>query len=248
MSKRKKSNASPMIELIVLLIQAIVILCIRVIVFIYDVITFYTSEYKIKSGNSFIKTYFDKGNYGEFKLYRKVIRVFGKAAVMTNLYLDNKNTEHTEIDVLAISNKSVYVFEMKNYGGYIYGSQKDQYWTQVLNKWSKNKFYNPLRQNYAHTKAIENYLLIDQTMITPIVVFSNRSKLSKIHVDKNTNVFQFRDALKFIKRYEKKGIDVIDDVAKGDYILKLLDRCHMPKEVKLKHIEDVKEVISNEGI
>lgn len=246
MSKRKKSNSNPVVELIVLLIQTIVILCIRLIVFIYDIITFYTSEYKIKSGHSFIKTYFDKGNYGEFKLYRKVIRIFGKAAVMTNIYLDNKNTEHTEIDVLAISSKGVYVFEMKNYGGYIYGSQKDQYWTQVLNKWTKNKFYNPLRQNYAHTKAIENYLMIDHLVITPIVVFSNRSKLSKINVDNNTNVFQFRDALKFIKRNEKKGIDMIGDVVKADYILKLLDRCQMPEEVKLKHIEDVKQLISNQ--
>jgi hypothetical protein len=246
MSKRKKPKTSPIIELIALIIQTIVVLCVRLIVFAYDIITFYTSEYKIKSGYSFIKTYFDKGNYGEFKLYRKVIRVFGKSSVMTNIYLENENTEHTEIDVLAISNKSIYVFEMKNYSGYIYGSQKDKYWTQVLNKWTKNKFYNPLRQNYAHAKAVENYLMIDYSVITPIVVFSNRSKLSKINVDKNTNAFQFRDALKFVKRNEKRGIDMIDDVAKTDYILKLLDRCHMPEEVRLKHIDDVKQLISNQ--
>ena len=248
MSKRKKSNTSPFIELIVLLTQTIVILCIRLIVFIYDITTFYISEYKAKSGNSFLKTYFDKGNYGEFLLYRKMIRIFGKASVLTNIYLENQNTEHTEIDVLAISSKGIYVFEMKNYSGYIYGSQKDKYWTQVLNKWSKNKFYNPIRQNYAHTKAVENYLMIDQSIILPIIVFSNRSKLSKINVDKNTNVFQFRDAIKYIKRNEKNELSIINDDDKMNYLIQLSDKCHMSKEVKEKHIEEVKNLINKQSV
>ncbi|MBU1020259.1 MAG: hypothetical protein KJ847_03525, partial [Firmicutes bacterium] len=100
MSKRRKKKndlADSLILLIVSLIQLIITLVYRVIIFIYDLVAFYASGYKIKSGNSFIKTYFDKGFYGEFVLYRKVCRIFGKTSVLTNLYLDNKNTETTEI-------------------------------------------------------------------------------------------------------------------------------------------------------
>ena len=172
MKKRKKYNwLEALVTLAFLIITGIVKLVIRIILFVYDVITIYTSKYSIKSGNGFFKTYFNIGNYGEFKLYRKVIRKFGRDKVYTNVYLDNKNTDYTEIDVIALSAHGIYVFEMKNYSGYIYGSENDEYWTQVLNKFSKNKFYNPLRQNYAHTKAVERYLELKENETIPVTVF-----------------------------------------------------------------------------
>lgn len=251
MSKRRKKKndlADSLILLIVSLIQLIITLVYRVIIFIYDLVAFYASGYKIKSGNSFIKTYFDKGFYGEFVLYRKVCRIFGKTSVLTNLYLDNKNTETTEIDVLSVSHKGIYVFEIKNYSGYIYGSEKDQYWTQVLNKWSKNKFYNPLRQNYAHTKAVENYLKVSKEQIIPIVVFSNNSKLSKISISEDQNVYQYSDAIRFVRRNEKNKENLILSNEKTDYLIKLLECSNMSDTVKMKHVEEVKLLQENKLI
>jgi hypothetical protein len=215
----------------------------RLVAFIYDLVTYYTTQYKLKSGNSFLKTLVNKGFYGEFQLYRKLTKKLGKHAVLTNLYLDSKNTETTEIDVLAVTQKGIYVFEMKNYGGYIYGSQKDQYWTQAMNRFVKHKFYNPLRQNYAHIKAVESYLKINTEHIIPVIVFSNRSKLSKINVGIDDKVFQYNNALKYVKNIEKKGSNVfsIDEVS---IVLKqLIEKTNMPQEIKEKHIEEVKQMI-----
>jgi len=82
---------------------------------------------------------------------------------------------------------------MKNYSGFIFGSEKDQNRTQVLNKFSKNKFYNPLRQNYAHVKGVERYLELSEKEIIPVIVFSNHSKLSKINVYQNQQIIQIKD-------------------------------------------------------
>lgn len=246
MGRGKKRNTP--IEIICmgifLFIQTIVVLIVRLVIFVYDLVTFFTSKYNSKSGIGFFKMYFSKGYYGEFALYRKTIRIFGKESVLTNVYLDNKNTETTEIDVLAVSAKGIYVLEMKNYAGYIYGSEQDQHWTQVLNKWTKNKFYNPLRQNYAHTKAVESYLQISNELTIPIIVFSNRSKLNKISVGENHQVFQYRNAIRYIKRYEAKQKDLISEQQKEEYLVKLLGKCNMPDEVKQKHIEEVKKLHS----
>ncbi|MFA7725622.1 MAG: nuclease-related domain-containing protein [Candidatus Izemoplasmatales bacterium] len=242
MAARRK-QVSPIESLVLLLwliIEAIIILIIRIIKFLYDLITFFASKYKLKSGNNFFKTYFNKGNYGEFVLYRKMIHLLGKESVLTNVYLENKNTDTTEIDVLAVSTKGIYVFEMKNFAGYIYGSDQDQNWTQVLNRWSKHQFYNPLRQNYAHTKAVELFLEISKESIVPMVVFSNRSKLSKIDVKEHHNVFQYKEAVKFVKKNEKKGMDILSLQQKQDFVIRLLDRCNMSEEIKQKHIDDVK--------
>jgi hypothetical protein len=246
MTRRKKqeSLATALITVFVFIIQSIIILIVRLIIFIYDIVTFYTSKYKRKSGNNFFKTYFNKGNYGEFVLYRKIIRIVDNEYVLTNLYLDNhsKNTDTTEIDVLAISSKGIYVFEMKNYSGYIYGSEQDQHWTQVLNRWTKNKFYNPLRQNYSHIKAVESYLGVPNSTIIPMIVFSNRSKLSKITISDSQHVFQYRDALKFIKKHEKTKEERFSFQQMEGYLVQLLEKCNMSEEVKQKHMEEVKEL------
>jgi hypothetical protein len=246
MVKRRKYNGlEALVAVIVFIIIALIKLIIRMILFIYDVITIYTSKYRIKSGNGFIKTYFNKGNYGEFKLYRKVIRRFGKDKVYTNVYLNNEKTDYTEIDVIALSNHGIYVFEMKNYSGYIYGSENDQYWTQVLNRFSKNKFYNPLRQNYAHTKSVEKYLEIQESEIIPIIVFSNHSKLSKINVNREKNIFQVKDINRFIKQNFKMNKVVFAENKLNEFSVKLIERSNMSQEIKNKHIEQVTSIQKN---
>src|SRR5690554_2272784 len=183
--KKRRSKSKQLEELVIflsLIISFVLMLLAKVIVFLYDIITFYTSEYKQKSEHGFFKTYFNKGNFGEFKLYRKIIKHFGRENVFTNLYLENQNTDNTEIHLIALSTHGIYVFEMKNYSGYIYGSESNQYWTQVLNRNSKYKFYNPLKQNYVDTRAIENYLDLEDNETIPIIVFSNHAKSKKINV------------------------------------------------------------------
>ncbi len=246
MSRGKKNNeTAPLFQLIVLLIETIIVLIYRTIIFIYDLITYFTTQYKLKSGNGFFKMYFSKGNYGEFLLYRKVVKVFKKEFVLANLYLDNRNTDTTEIDILAVSNKGIFVFEMKNYSGYIYGNEKDVNWTQVLNKRTKNNFYNPLRQNYVHTKAVENYLGLSSDTIVPIVVFSNNSKLSKITISDKSNVFQFRKAMQFIRKIEHKGNQIFTNEQKKEFLVKLVEKSNMPEEIRQKHIEDVIKLQTN---
>jgi hypothetical protein len=246
MGRRRKKNtkvAEALVWLIFSAVYTMVMIVTRLILLVYDQITFHTSGYGRKSGNGFLKTIFDKGIYGEMRVYRKVIRIFGKDAVMTNVYLDGKNTETTEIDVIAVSTKGVYVFEVKNYGGYIYGSEKDEYWTQAFNKHSKHKFYNPLRQNYAHTKAVEKHLGLVPEAIVPLVVFSDRSKLAKLSLSSKSNVFQTTDAMRFVRRTEKKGPQRITEEEKKQSIVKLIERSNMPEDVKMKHIQDVRNMV-----
>ncbi|AUD65815.1 hypothetical protein BK011_09000 [Tenericutes bacterium MZ-XQ] len=238
--RRSKSPLEQLIILISELIAFLVYFIYRFILFTYDLITFYTSGYKKKSGNIFLRTYFNKGNYGEFVLYRKVIRIFKKEYVLTNIYLEGKNTDTTEIDVLAISTKGIYVFEMKNYAGYIYGSEKDTHWTQVLNLRTKHKFYNPIRQNYAHTKALEKYLGVHEESIIPMVVFSNGSKLKKINVQRETMVLELSDSIKHLKRAERFFKDTITPSDIEKYLGLLLDKTLMDEDTKNKHIEQVK--------
>ena len=69
----------------------------------------------------------------EYLTYR-YLRKFEKAGAkfLFNVYIPKENEETTEIDVLMISCKGLFVFESKNYGGWIFGSDNQKYWYQTF--------------------------------------------------------------------------------------------------------------------
>jgi len=76
----------------------------------------------------------------------------------------------TEIDHLIVSRFGVFVIELKDRSGWIFGDQDDAYWTAVHFQ-QKFRFQNPLRQNFGHAKAIEDFLGISPHALHSVVVF-----------------------------------------------------------------------------
>lgn len=76
----------------------------------------------------------------------------------------------TEIDHVIVSQFGIFVVETKNRGGWIFGRESDQNWTQVHFR-VKYTFPNPLRQNYGHVKALEELLGIGTEKMHSVVTF-----------------------------------------------------------------------------
>lgn len=246
MARKKKQATAPLVDILVgvfgLFVQGIIIIIyslIRLVMFVFVGISIYRSGYKAKSGNGLFKTYFNKGNKGEYELYKKLTKIMDQKYILTNLYLPGKNVLKTELDVVLLTTHGIYVFEVKNYSGYIYGSEKDEKWTQVLNRFVKHRFYNPLRQNYAHTKALENYLGISHEEIIPVVSFSNRSTLSKINVNDKTHVLQVDKTIKLIKENLKTANRIYTEDVLDEFLIKLIETTNMDKNTKEQHINEV---------
>lgn len=104
-----------------------------------------------------IKSYI-KGWIGEFG-----INLAGKIALSKKDYhrFHNVTLETddgtTQIDHVFISRFGIFVVETKNLSGWIFGGEHDKQWTQKFPK-ASYKFQNPLRQNYAHIKALESIM------------------------------------------------------------------------------------------
>ena len=82
----------------------------------------------------------------------------------------------TQIDHVLLSIYGIFVIETKNYGGWIYGGETQREWTQVFFG-KKNKFQNPLHQNYKHTKALASHLNVAHNKIHSIVMFIGDAEL-----------------------------------------------------------------------
>lgn len=123
----------------------------------------------------------DPGEFGEYLITYALENnnIGGYLKVLKNLYIPIGYGKTTEIDVVMIHRKGIFVFESKNYSGWIFGSRNDRYWTQSLKGGQKNRFYNPILQNQTHINALSRILKIDSDKFISMIIFSERCTLKK---------------------------------------------------------------------
>ena len=184
----------------------------------------------------------DLGAYGEAltELELNWAKLFGKKGItLRNLYIPKENGETSEIDLVYITQKGIFVIESKNYSGWIFGDEHGQYWTQSLPNKQKNRFYNPVKQNRTHIKWLKEYLGEDVFCYSAIV-FSNRCELKKVDVKSEHLCVIKREDLSGVLIYLWKHLDDSLNDAQIELItekLKLLTNAE--EAVKQSHIEDI---------
>jgi len=161
-------------------IWVIVIILLVIIYFVYGMLDKYEkSGYKKVSGNGFFKTLFNLGVGGEFRTYYKLWQM-GEKYILTNVYLPKEDNSTSESDIIVINEYGIFVFESKNYSGFIYGGENSKTCTQSFGKFKKFKFLNPILQNKGHIKSIDEYLDNKYTgKFYSFIVFSERCSLKK---------------------------------------------------------------------
>jgi hypothetical protein len=174
-----------------------------------------------------------KGIIGE-----KTISVFlsrldpTKYKVINDLMLRTEG-KTSQIDHVVVSNYGIFVIETKNYKGWILGDERGEQWTQVIYK-RKEKFYNPIRQNYGHVQALKQHLQdYKELNFIPIVVFSINADLK---VKTNSKVIYSVNLLKTIREYT---VESLTDLQKEAIYSKLITLNVCEKEVRTQHVEGI---------
>ena len=181
-----------------------------------------------------------KGYLGE-KIVDKILSTLPKDqyAVYNNILLKN-DYGTTQIDHIVLSVFGVFVIETKNYQGWIFGNERDAYWTQNIYG-KKTRFKNPILQNYGHVKAIERVLSdFDELKIIPIVAFSGRSEL-KVNIN-TENVIYFGQLKSHIGSYSVWMMTFDTVVQMGEVLIRNnIDS----KENRIEHNTKIKNNIKN---
>ncbi len=128
-----------------------------------------------------------------------------------NLILKTAQGDLTEIDHLLVSPYGIFVIEVKNYQGWIFGGQHHAHWV-VQHYRRKNQFPSPIRQNYKHTEAVAHFFEIDSTIKTEkifsIIAFSDRAKFKTAMPD---NVMHIEDVGRYIEKISAFGRRIGDE-------------------------------------
>ena len=112
-----------------------------------------------------------KGSVGERRVNKGLQRSLPEQdyTIVSDLTLPSQGGT-TQIDHIVVSRFGVFVIETKNMQGWIFGKADQAKWTQSIYR-KKNRFQNPLHQNYKHVKAVQDTLGIAEEQIYNLVVF-----------------------------------------------------------------------------
>ena len=183
-----------------------------------------------------------KGKRGE-KLTEKelkLVRFFGRnGKTLCNVYIPKGNGQTSEIDVMYITEKGIFVFESKNYSGWIFGDEDGQYWTAMLPNREKNRFYNPIKQNRTHIKWLQKYVG-DEIPLFSLIVFSERCELKKVTVDsEDIRVIKRDYTYGTVRRIWDNSESVLSENEVSELYEKLRALTNVDAAVKAAHIRNI---------
>lgn len=201
-----------------------------------------TSYFKI-THNSLAKIEADKGVEGEYLIYKELAEYEKDGAkLLFNCYIPTRAHTMSEIDVLMLHRSGIYVFESKNYSGWIFGSEQDEEWTQSLlfrgHEPQREYFFNPVLQNKLHIKHLCELLKIKQEHVYSVIVFSDRCELKSItlynQAIKVLHLFQLRHG---ISGFLEKTVLSEADIARLYNLL--YPYTQLSEEKKQEHIRNI---------
>ncbi|KLU60277.1 DNA topoisomerase 1 [Peptococcaceae bacterium CEB3] len=190
-----------------------------------------------------ILNYKNKGQWGEYLTTFALNHdnLTGHLRTMCNLYIPDKE-KTTEIDVLMIHEKGFFVFESKNYSGWIFGDADAEKWTQCLPNKEKHQFYNPIQQNKTHIRALADFLQLPEKAFFSYIIFSERCELKSVPADTEAyTIVRRHRLLKTLRADLKTRNSCYTKEQVDDFVNKLESTTHVSDEEKRQHIQAIKD-------
>ena len=192
----------------------------------------------------------DRGTWSELALQEKLLELgYKRESIFHDLYIEKQDGTFGQIDNLFITEVGILVFEVKEYGGWIYGNGNQAQWTQVM-AYGKNKyrFQNPIRQN--NSKIRELRRLFGNIPFFSIVVFYGECTLKEINF--------VPDKVYVVKWNRIK--EVVDTIIRTEPLfhyhdfdriintLKIAQEKGACKEIQSQHIENINDMLGKKRI
>lgn len=214
-----------------------------VIRLIWDRRKYMKSRYREETKKPYRMVRFDKGLNGEYETSKKLEKTKGYHKTIHNCYLQNGKDKLTEVDVIFIHETGIYVVESKNYSGWIFGREEDRNWTQTFPNGKKQSFYNPIKQNKTHIKALRNTLSnVNPSHFQSLIIFSERCELKNITADSEDVHVIKRTALpSLLKKLIKTRDNVLSQQEIDDVYQLLKPYSEVDEQVKQQHIERISQ-------
>ncbi len=197
--------------------------------------------------NPYSSVKYDKGKYAEYLTY-ECLRHFedNGGKFLFNVFVPRKHNGTTEVDVILICAKGLFVFECKNYSGWIFGHEAQNNWTQTLpqgrGRCHKEYFYNPIMQNASHIRHLKN-LIGKNIPIQSIIVFSDKCVLKDITIKSHDVSVTNHSNIAFVVAQicNQISAEIYSETEINNMYSKIYPYTQLDSSVKEQHIENVRK-------
>ena len=179
-----------------------------------------------------------KGWFGEMLLHNLLkVKLDGeKYHILHNIMLPTEDGATTQIDHIIVSQWGVFVIETKTYSGWIFGDAKSPQWT-VTHFRRRDRFQNPLRQNYKHLATLSECLGIPMEYFKTIVAFSGEVTFK---TEMPPEVMFIGDVPGYIQRCSQQPIIKTDQVPEVVEAI-LAWQQSLSRERKAAHVDNLRK-------
>ena len=187
----------------------------------------------------------DVGLWGEYHTYRKLSKLPGEKRFLFNCYVPKDGGAFSEVDLIMLHSSGVYVFESKNYSGWIFGNEADRQWTQSFRNGRKERFFNPLMQNNSHIKQLQRFLPeLTREAFQSVIVFSERCELRKVTLTSEQHLVVKRDRLlRALASYLRRQLLSPADIEA--IYQRLFPQTQLTDQQKQAHVRRVTDIAKN---
>ncbi len=195
----------------------------------------------------------NRGTRSERDLVLKLLK-YGMPAgiIFHDLYVKKQSGGFSQIDLVAVTDFGIIVFEVKDYSGWLYGTGNQQQWTKVL-AYGKQKyrFYNPILQNSKHVTELKKQLIRYENLpFYSIVVFYGNCVLKEINfVPNGTFLVKPERVLDVLKMIFKENKPV--DYNNKDEVFRILKEAVSNGKMienQTQHNENIKDMLGKHRI
>lgn len=181
-----------------------------------------------------------RGGLGEW-LTKKFAKTLPGALVLHDVLIDGNDGFTSQIDLVLIGNKGVYVVEAKMFqDAKIYGDTKNAKW-QYYKHGRKYEIYSPLKQNEKHIRYLKSFLqeFGDLPFFSVVTMICEDFKISG-EFDGNTVLCNSLPAMeRGIYKIAAGKPEVIDNSKKQEIFDYIKTNQHLGKEARENHKQNV---------
>ncbi len=230
-------------EVFIIILFAVLVLCVQ----LHKNKQYKEGTYYQITKNSYFSVKYDKGKHTEYLTWKSLRHLENNGSkFLFNVFIPTKNNGTTEIDVLLICSKGLFVFECKNYSGWIFSHEAQNNWTQTLpqgrGRYHKEYFYNPIMQNASHIKHLKS-LIGKNVPMRSIIVFSDRCVLKDIRIKSNnvSVINHYKIASIVAQICNQIKADIYTETEINDIYNKLYPYTQIDSATKELHIENARK-------
>ncbi|MGY3716963.1 NERD domain-containing protein [Sutcliffiella cohnii] len=188
-----------------------------------------------------------KGAIGESRVNRILNELGPEYKVYHDLYVPNEKGGTSQLDHVVTSPYGVFVIETKNYEGWIIGKEHNKYWMQVIFK-RKERFYNPIWQNYGHVQALKKYLHMENGEVIHSIIAFSRNATLKLENIKSARVIHFHQLKQVVKEMPVHKINEVELKRIDRYLDRLaVNDKKSKKQLKQLHVKSIQHNVKKKN-